>query len=102
MIYTVGTNELLTSTAMSVAPGGEKLFELDIDCRADYSVTAAIDNPDVEVFAKAAPGDTFTDIVAGALDLTPYAGTRRTIFFKTAADVAADPDTDILQIIVSR
>lgn len=101
MIYDADDN-ILNSTALMVPPAGERLFTAKVDCIADQFLTASADNADVGVFARADPGDAWTDILAGGLATGPFAPTRKTFYFKITAAGGADPATDIVAIRAAR
>lgn len=95
-------NNPITSASMTIARPGVKAFQLNLECRAGYRLTAATPDPEIEIRAKGAPGDSFTDIVAGDIDLTPFAPTIRTFFFEIEAGAGTEVGTQLAQIHVSR
>lgn len=92
----------ITSTALTVAPGGNRTFSLLIDCRDGYELGAAAVNPDVTVSGKAEPGDAFSNLETSPIDLTGYAPARKTFYFKIEAAALADPAAEIITINVRR
>lgn len=101
MIYDTANNPI-TSTAVTVAPDDEKEFSALVDCKPGFFLTGATDNADVGLFARADPGDAWTDILAGSLDIEPFAPDRKLFYFKITVDVGADPSTEIVSLICSR
>jgi hypothetical protein len=107
MIYDLDENPTL-STAIFVAPGTEKEFSQLVDCAAGDQLTATANNPDgsanldVDIFARADPGDAWTDIIAGPLAIGSFAPERKQFYFKIAVDISADDTSLIPQIIRSR
>ena len=101
MIYDLDGN-VITSTAVNVAPDDEKLFSALVDCKPGFVITGSTENPDVGVFARADPGDSWTDILAGSLDTAAFAPAQKQFYFKIEIDGGADPSTEIIRIICAR
>lgn len=100
MIYDLDGNNI-SSTALLVAPGAFKEFAVEIDCVSGFQVSGITDDPDVDIFGKAETGDSYTDIIATPLDLTPYDGQRKTMYFKIEAGSMAARITEIVQLKVA-
>ncbi len=101
MIYDTAGNPI-TSTALNVAPDSEKLFSVLIDCKPGYVILGEAENADVSLFARADPGDAWTDILAGSVDTEPFTPQRKQFYFKLEVDAGADPATEIVSVICSR
>lgn len=99
MIFDGDGNEL---TSLSVAAFADSMrdFALAVDCRAGYWLSA-IDAAGVEILAKASPGDAFQNLATDPIDLTSYAGTRRTFNFRVAIADDAMPETFQTSIVVA-
>lgn len=87
-------NELYKSLPpIDIPEGTEKEFSIPIVCVANYKIFASVDSPDASVFAKANPGDGWTNILSGNLPLGSFAPGEKTIYFKIAiADDAENQD----------
>jgi hypothetical protein len=99
MIYDLDGNPI-TSTSLNIEAGDEHLFSVLVDCKPGYALTGTdAGNPDISMFARADPGDSWTDIIAGSLDTEPFAPTRKQFYFKIAIAGGADDATQIVQVV---
>jgi hypothetical protein len=88
MIYFVGQNHIAERVNMICPPGAAKAFELDVDALEGYGLTAESPNAGVTIWAKANPGDAFTEITdGGGLTLSGYSNARRKFYFELRVDI---------------
>ena len=93
----------ISNVSMYVAPDTMREFSMFTDCLDGYAITADNAGDDnVSIFAKAEPGDGWTDIVAGPLDISAFTPARKKFYFKIEADADAVPNLEIVKIIVAR
>lgn len=99
MIYDLDGNPI-TSTALNIEAGDEKEFSVLVDCKIGYLLTGTDGgNADVSMFARADPGDGWTDIIVGGLDTEPFAPARKQFYFKIAIAGGADDATQIVKVV---
>lgn len=95
---TIDTAGPLTLTATA---GDDKAFQLDIECKAGYLLSAISPDAGVEIWGKAETGDLFQNLATDPIDLTPYANTVKTFYFEARIDAGEPAETLIFQLIVS-
>lgn len=87
----------ISSTDIVMERDSEAFFAFIVDCFAGFALSASFEG-DVQIYAKAEIGDLFTNISSGSLDLSPYAGELKTIYFRVNVDADADKALYVLQI----
>jgi hypothetical protein len=96
----------ITSFPMTDAPGVNEPFHFFVNCQDGFELSAAFDDgfddPNTRIWAKAAPGDAFQNLHTTPLDLSPYAGTVRTIYCECRAASNAIKQTAIVNLLVAR
>lgn len=90
------------STAISMPANSERLFSAKVPCVAGYFLSASVDNADVDIYAKANAGDSWTDIQATPFDLGPYDPQNRIFYFRITTALAAVPADEIVSFLISR
>lgn len=83
-----------------IPPDTDKEFSVLIGCKSGYFIAGESDDPNVGIFAKATPADSFTDIIATPLDTTAFAPDRKQFYFKIEIDPDADLKTELIRIHV--
>ncbi len=102
MIYQTNGEPTLPA-ALSIDRGDEKEFQQLVDCATGLYIDAATEHSDViGVFAKAEPGDSWTDIIADRLSIEAFSPERKTFYFKIEVDEAATLGPDQVEIRVGR
>lgn len=95
----------ITTLPLTDFPGVNKPFQLDVECFDGFQLTASFDttdDPNVRFWAKASPGDPFQNIHTTPLDLSPYDGTTRTIYFECRAGNSAIKQNSVISLLVAQ
>lgn len=92
-------NNFVSNLEMRVRPGGEKEFSLPVVCQAGFTLKAETISL-VSIDAKAAPGDSYSDLTANPVDLSPFAGQTKTFYFRVSVDNAAPEQIENIFLIV--
>jgi hypothetical protein len=93
-IYSLDGNRPGSGIPISLDQGETGEFQLLIECREGYFLSAVADGPDdYAVEARLTGASSWVDIVADPIDLSPFEGNRESFDFRIVvdADAAIDP-----------
>lgn len=94
----------ITTLPLTDFPGVNKPFTLAVECFDGFQLSAAFittDDPAVRFWAKASPGDSFQNLHTTPLDLSPFDGQNRTIYFECRAAGGAIKQNSIVSLLVA-
>jgi len=80
----------LSNFSFSIVFSGNVLFAVQVDCRPGVSLRS-VNSDNVFYFGKFDPMDSWTDLEADGLDLTPFDGIRKIIYLKVETDETSIP-----------